>query len=292
MRTSGESMKEPLIKFLLQFQNADVKEGGDVHPMMLSWEYLETPMQYSKLLHEVRVSNSQHVAEAYQSESEDTIALFDSAFKDCQTVKTQGIYGVWKTAWGQRPTWMRTVYSGDEGDNTVMESAVNVATSIPFVLVGLRVPRNNFSTSMYANSLIGVGIASSLYHTSRGEIRKCTRWGDYAMVAASTLCMSSAIVLNKDTKQSKAFMLASIAMLPFQPVLVTAIHTSIVEAEFARKSLENPKFRRAHALHTASSLIGGALFVADDIFPDTPFIHAAWHCAAAVGVMTVNSLIE
>lgn len=42
-------------------------------------------------------------------------------------------------------------------------------------------------------------------------------------------CMSSAIVLNKDNRQSKAFMLASIAMLPFQPLLVTAIHTSIVE---------------------------------------------------------------
>lgn len=56
--------------------------------------------------------------------------------------------------------------------------------------------------------------------------------------------------------------------------------------------MENPKLRRAHALHTASSLVGGALFVADDMFPDTPYIHAAWHLAAAVGIMTINKLID
>jgi hypothetical protein len=53
----------------LQFQNA----GGVVHPKMLSWEYSETPMEYSKLLHEVQ--DSQHVAQTCQSSSEDTIAL-------------------------------------------------------------------------------------------------------------------------------------------------------------------------------------------------------------------------
>ena len=59
-------------------------------------------------------------------------------------------------------------------------------------------------------------------------------------------CISSAIVLNKDTKQSKAFMLASIVMLPFQPVLVTAIHTSIVEVCLHLLQLQciNPCFAR------------------------------------------------
>jgi len=56
--------------------------------------------------------------------------------------------------------------------------------------------------------------------------------------------------------------------------------------------IENPKLRGAHALHAASSLVGGALFIADDVFPDAPYIHAAWHLAAAVGVMTINTLID
>lgn len=40
---------------------------------------------------------------------------------------------------------------------------------------------------VYANSLIGVGIASSLYHSSRGKIRKYLRWADYTMIATATI---------------------------------------------------------------------------------------------------------
>jgi hypothetical protein len=40
----------------------------------------------------------------------------DAAFKECQTLKTEGIYGFCKTAWDQRPAWMRTMYSGKEGE--------------------------------------------------------------------------------------------------------------------------------------------------------------------------------
>jgi hypothetical protein len=39
-------------------------------------------------------------------------------------------------------------------------------------------------------------------------------------------------------------------------------------------------------------VIGGAFFVADDIYPNTPYIHAAQHVAAAVGVATLNTLLE
>lgn len=65
-----------------------------------------------------------------------------------------------------------------------------------------------------------------------------------------------------------------------------------MQATFARKVLENPKLRGVHTVHTASTLVGGALFLADDVYPNTPYIHAAWHIAAAVGVMTLNTLIE
>lgn len=45
-------------------------------------------------------------------------------------------------------------------------------------------------------------------------------------------------------------------------------------------------------MHTMSSILGGLLFVADDYFPETPYIHAAWHLAAALGVHTCNSLLN
>ncbi|XP_024381564.1 uncharacterized protein [Physcomitrium patens] len=225
-------------------------------------EYSKISTQLSNRLYGVELTNSQDLDQTYYSA--DIFALSDAEPKESQTLETQRRLSFWKMAWEGRPSWMRTVYSGKEaltgycfilpilltGDSTVMESVVNVATSFPFVLIGLRVPRKDFSTTMYSNSLIGVGLASTLYHTSRGEVRKSTRWGDYAMIATSTL------------------------------------------ATFARKVIENPKLRGAHALHTASTLVGGALFVADDIYPDTPYIHAAWHVAAAVGVMTINTLID
>jgi hypothetical protein len=47
----------------------------------------------------------------------------------------------------------------------------------------------------------------------------------------------------------------------------------------------------AHNLHKMSSLLGGALFIADDCFPETPYIHAAWHLAAALGTATCNKLL-
>jgi predicted membrane channel-forming protein YqfA (hemolysin III family) len=87
--------------------------------------------------------------------------------------------------------------------------------------------RRNLSTSLYANSIIGVGMASTMYHISRGEARKYTRWGDYAMIAASTLCLSTAI--KRECNFSRMLILSSAVAIPFQPLLVTALHTSLME---------------------------------------------------------------
>lgn len=60
-------------------------------------------------------------------------------------------------------------------------------TSLPFIVLGLQTPRKNLKTAIYANSLVGVGIASGLYHSSKGEVRKFLRWADYTMIATTTL---------------------------------------------------------------------------------------------------------
>lgn len=177
-----------------------------------------------------------------------------------------------------------------KGDRTVLETVVNVATSMPFVLVGLQTPREKLASRMYGNSIIGVGIASSLYHSSRGDIRKVLRFCDYAMIATSTLCLSSA--LRTEKHNPRALVMASALMIPFQPLLVTAVHTGLMEAHFAAKSRENPKLRRVHSLHTMSSLVGGALFASNHVFNDTPYVHAAWHLAAAVSVATLGSMLQ
>lgn len=100
------------------------------------------------------------------------------------------------------------------GDKHGGETIANVVTSLPFIVLGLQTPRQdktpekrcffvlfflilnlirdqccrkNLKTAIYANSLVGVGIASGLYHSSKGEVRKFLRWADYTMIATTTL---------------------------------------------------------------------------------------------------------
>ncbi|GAB2226663.1 hypothetical protein Droror1_Dr00022482 [Drosera rotundifolia] len=148
--------------------------------------------------------------------------------------------------------------------------------------------QKNLNCKLYANSLVGVGVASSLYHSSRGTLRRYLRWLDYTMIAATSVCLSKAL----RNENSKLLMAASAVCLPFQPLMVSVVHTGMMEVAFARKALENPQLRTAHNVHKISSLLGGVFFVADDMFPTTPFLHAAWHLAAAVCVGTCNKLLE
>ncbi|XP_072953040.1 uncharacterized protein [Typha angustifolia] len=213
-----------------------------------------------------------------------------SALSSCQGSEfsrtSQGL--LIQRLWHQRPYCLRPIHCSLQGDRHIGETVVNVLTSLPFVVLGLQTPRKNFNTSLYANSLIGVGIASSLYHSSRGEARKFLRWADYTMIAATTLSLSRAL---RD-ENPKLLMVASTLLLPFQPLMVSAVHTGMMEATFAKKALTNPELRMSYNLHTMSSLMGTALFIADECLPQTPYIHAAWHLAAAVGVGTCNKLLE
>lgn len=191
-------------------------------------------------------------------------------------------------AWQQRPACLRPINCCLNGDSNLAERVVNVLTSLPFIFLGINAPRKNLNCKLYANSLIGVGVTSSLYHASRGKLRKYLRWADYTMIATATLCLSRAL---RD-ENPKLLMAASALCLPVQPLMVSAVHTGLMEVAFAKRAYQDPDLRMAHNVHKMSSLLGGALFIADDIFPETPFLHAGWHLAAAVGVGTCNKLLE
>ncbi|KAJ4709724.1 GMP synthase [Melia azedarach] len=191
-------------------------------------------------------------------------------------------------AWQQRPACLRPIKCSLHGDEHLLETVANVLTSLPFIALGLQAPRKNLNTKLYANSLIGVGIASSMYHSSRGNLRRYLRWADYTMIATATVCLSRAL----REENPKLLMAASALILPVQPLMVSAVHTGMMEVVFAKRALKDPNLRMAHNVHKVSSLLGGVLFIADDFFPRTPFLHAAWHLAAAVGVGTCNKLLE
>lgn len=65
-----------------------------------------------------------------------------------------------------------------------------------------------------------------------------------------------------------------------------------MQVAFAKRALKDPDLRMAYTVHKMSSLLGGMLFIADDLYPKTPYLHAAWHLAAAVGVGTCNKLLQ
>ncbi|PKI44230.1 hypothetical protein CRG98_035304 [Punica granatum] len=190
--------------------------------------------------------------------------------------------------WQQRPAFLRPIKCSLHGDQHLAETVANVLTSLPFIALGIQTPRKNLNTKLYANALIGVGMASSLYHCSRGKLRRFFRWADYTMIATTAVCLSRAI----RNENPKLLMAASAVFLPIQPLMVSAVHTGMMEVAFAKRALEDPDLRKAHTVHKMSSLLGGVLFIADDVFPNTPFLHAAWHLAAAVGVGTCNKLLE
>ncbi|KAI3466980.1 hypothetical protein Pfo_023643 [Paulownia fortunei] len=190
--------------------------------------------------------------------------------------------------WRQRPACLRPIHCCHNGDKNLAETVVNVLTSLPFIALGLQAPRKNLNCKIYANSLIGVGVASSFYHASRGKLRKYLRWADYTMIATATVCLSRAL----RNENPKFLMAASAFFLPIQPLMVSAVHTGMMEVAFAKRAFQDPDLRMAHNVHKMSSLLGGALFIADDLLPETPFLHAGWHLAAAVGVSACNKLLE
>ncbi|KAA8529043.1 hypothetical protein F0562_033469 [Nyssa sinensis] len=190
--------------------------------------------------------------------------------------------------WQQRPACLRPIQGCRHGDKNLAETIANVLTSLPFIALGIQAPRKNLNCKLYANSLIGVGVASSLYHASRGQLRKYLRWADYTTIATATVCLSRAL----RNENPRLLMAASALVLPVQPLMVSAVHTGMMEVAFAKRAFQDPDLRMAHNVHKMSSVLGGVFFIAEDFFPQTPFLHAAWHLAAAVGVSTCNKLLE
>ncbi|KAL0799990.1 hypothetical protein Bca101_055165 [Brassica carinata] len=212
-----------------------------------------------------------HVVSPFSYDRTTQVGDFQTNCKSSEMGTNQRLFI--ERVWQQRPPCLRPIHCCIRGDQSALETAANVATSLPFIFLGMQAPRKNLNTKVYANSLIGVGIASSLYHASRGKLRKYLRWA-------------------LSNENPKFLMAASALVLPFQPLMVTAVHTGMMEVAFAKRSLKDPDLKTAHNIHKMSSLLGGALFIADDFFPETQFLHAGWHLAAAIGVGTCNKLLE
>eukprot|EP00252_Welwitschia_mirabilis_P012810 TRINITY_DN28344_c0_g1_i1.p1 TRINITY_DN28344_c0_g1~~TRINITY_DN28344_c0_g1_i1.p1 ORF type:complete len:275 (+),score=58.66 TRINITY_DN28344_c0_g1_i1:33-857(+) len=273
MKETGKEARDPAMPWLSFSANKSSStknyERRKSSKMMLEG-FREVELQFSSLL------NCQNASSSVCPEEHDKRTSSEN----------ERFHGHLTRMWQMMPSPSRPSLCNHQGDRSLTETLANVLTSIPFICLGIQAPRRKAKQILYANSLVGVGVASSMYHMSRGESRKLWRWADYAMIAMASVSLSTAVRQNPG-----ALAAASAAVLPFQPFLVSAVHTGMTEVIYAQRRALDPELRRAHGLHAAATAVGVALFVADDLFPNTPFIHAAWHLGAAAAVATYNKLL-
>ncbi|KAK4792866.1 hypothetical protein SAY86_023301 [Trapa natans] len=92
--------------------------------------------------------------------------------------------------------------------------------------------------------------------------------------------------------QTVANVVTSLPFIALGMQAPSAYWNGMMEAAFAKRALKDPDLRMVHNVHKMASLLGGVLFIADDVFPKNSYLHAAWHLAAAVGVGTCNKLLQ
>lgn len=83
----------------------------------------------------------------------------------------------------------------------------------------------------------------------------------------------------------------SLIGLPLEPLAISGANMALMEVLFLRHAKHKPELRGAHRAHMSAVGIGGALFILEEVFPETPYIHAAWHCMAALGIHCANQML-
>jgi hypothetical protein len=173
-------------------------------------------------------------------------------------------------------------------DHNPLERCANCMTSVPYSLIGLHTIRNRKSLygKAWGYSLVGVGAASALFHSSSGPIRPTCRKIDFWTISGASNLMLRAIYPNVPPALTALGFVAT----PFRPFLVSFINTSLMEAKYIDRARKNPKLRKSWGIHAVSTLIGLSCFALEDLRPDIPLMHASWHCLSSVVVATINNL--
>ncbi|WOG86474.1 hypothetical protein DCAR_0205680 [Daucus carota subsp. sativus] len=181
--------------------------------------------------------------------------------------------------WQQSPSCLRPIHGCCYCDRNSVEIIANVFTSIPFAVLRYKTPRyeKNLNSKLYALSLIGVGVASSLYHASRRRLRIYLRWDDYATIATAVVGYIFYAI------KPKLLMAALDLVLSMQPLMVSVVYTRMME-HLPKKTLKDPKLKMALNVRKMSSLLGGALFIADDALLSNSIPSCCF--AGAIGVST------
>ncbi|KXZ56582.1 hypothetical protein GPECTOR_1g523 [Gonium pectorale] len=175
-------------------------------------------------------------------------------------------------------------------DHNVCERCCNIATSAPYVVCGCHALRNRTTAAgkTWGASIVGVGIASAVFHGSSGSFREWGRRADFWTIAGASNLMTRALFPGVPAAVTAAGILAT----PFKPFLVSFVNSTAMELKFLAAARRNPKLRGAQRLHAACCLLGLGAFALEDYMPQLPLVHSVWHLLSSGAVATINHLME
>lgn len=174
-------------------------------------------------------------------------------------------------------------------DHNPRERCANCVTSAPYLACGVHALRNRktLAGKLWGLTLVGVSGASCTFHASTGKARPHCRKLDFWMISvASTIMLRAAF-----PRLPKAVTAAGLCATPFSPFLVSTLSTSAMEVKYIGRAHRNKKLHLPITLHAFACVVGLTCFALEDLRPEIPFMHAAWHCLSASATATINPLL-
>jgi len=162
-------------------------------------------------------------------------------------------------------------------------------------------PMNHEKMRRLGWALVGVGVAAAAYHLaprSKRALRTTLRRVDYTAIALASMAASDAYGDAVGALPSHRVRLprvvtenVTIATAAKFPLLVSAAHCALSEAAFYRGARSGRRaggvqVERAWREHVAYAAAAGFFFVAEEVWPDFPLLHAAWHVTGAAAMRT------
>jgi len=179
-------------------------------------------------------------------------------------------------------------------DDTTGQRIMNIATSLPFFAIGANMLRRYRTPEgrEYGYSMLAIGTAATLYHSSSGKLRRIARKLDYWTIAASSTCMMKALFPEKPWIRRS--LSASLIAVPFKPFVISTANTVAMQAEFARQAVEHKHMRPHFTCHAAAALTGVATFAVEEMLLERGIchVHALWHLLSAAAVTSTATLVE
>lgn len=163
-------------------------------------------------------------------------------------------------------------------------------------------------------ALVGVGVAAVAYHLaprSKRALRTTLRRVDYTAIALASMAASDAYGDAVGARAARRSVVrvprvvtdATVAACVKFPLIVSAAHCALSEAAFYRGARvgreghtgvhheggsvrESEGRKHLWRKHAAFASAAGFFFVAEEVWPDFPLLHAAWHVTGAAAMWT------